>query len=352
MKVLIVEFYTWHDECIYTTCKLLKQSGAEVHLALNQDIRNRTEATLGTVADSITYYPFRKGIKAFVFLWQLRRYAVNNGFSHIYFNTASGSETFKLFLLPLPKRLKLVGTLHNVKKLEYSFGQKFITRRINGYTLLSDLLTPYYNNMCEKPSAAIYPIIYPKIDVAHVIKSDGEIWIGIPGAVSFMRRDYTSLITAVAGNVGYGKNIKFVILGNIHRDDGESLLADIRQSSLESNFIIFESYVPDDVFYGYVCQCDYLMPLVHPHKKEYSKYLDEKISGTYNLAFAYKIPMLCPTEMMEYDDFKDTSLFYLVDGIVDFVNTLTPPQLSQFFNHPKWSADAQGYRLLDFLSRV
>ena len=52
------------------------------------------------------------------------------------------------------------------------------------------------------------------------------------------------------------------------------------------------------------------MPLVHPSKPQFRKYLTEKISGTYNLAFAYKKPMLCPEDMAVYEDFKDTSVFY------------------------------------------
>ena len=63
------------------------------------------------------------------------------------------------------------------------------------------------------------------------------------------------------------------------------------------------------------------MPLVHPSKPQFRKYLTEKISGTYNLAFAYKKPMLCPEDMAVYEDFKDTSVFYNLNNFADFINT-------------------------------
>ena len=72
------------------------------------------------------------------------------------------------------------------------------------------------------------------------------------------------------------------------------------------------------------------MPLVHPSKPQFRKYLTEKISGRYNLAFAYKKPMLCPEDMAVYEDFKDTSVFYNLNNFADFINNLSVADTTKF----------------------
>lgn len=348
MKVLLVEFYTWHDECLYTTCQLLKQSGVEVSLVLNEKIKERTESLLNKVVAHLSYFPFKKGIKGYFALFKLYLYAIRGGFTHVYFNTAGGSEAWKFFLLPLPKHIKTIGTLHNIAKLTKSIGQKLITSKIDGYILLSDILLKQYQSNCQLPVASVYPIIYPETITSEIEKPEGEIWLAIPGAVSLKRRDYLSLFSSQS----YNKHIKFIILGNRHKADGDIVYEKVKALRMESNFIFFEDYVSDRVFYGYIKKCDYLMPLVHPHEDVYSKYVSEKISGTYNLAFAYRKPMLCPQEMSVYEDFKDSSLFYDSSNIAEFVNSLTSSVDNQFYCHAKWDTEKMRERLIDFLRNI
>jgi hypothetical protein len=95
------------------------------------------------------------------------------------------------------------------------------------------------------------------------------------------------------------------------------------------------------------------MPLIHPNHGEYGKYVTEKISGTYNLATAYRKIMLCPQEMNTYEDFQDSSLFYSINDIQTFVNSLKPTNNSEsFYQHPKWKQKEQQKRLVDFLKRI
>ena len=350
MKLLLVEFYCWHDECLYTTCQLLKKSNVEVVLALNEDIKSRTQSLFEGLVDEVRYYPFRKGAKGLKAIWNLYRYLLKGGFTHIYFNTASGSEALKFFMLPLPRRIKTLGTLHNVAKLTSSFGQKMITRCMDGYVLLNEILKERYSKLCKLPVAVLYPIIYPKIDVVDIEKPDGEMWIAVPGAVSLSRRDYLSLIPQ--DGAGYNKSVKFIILGNRHKADGNVVYSKVCEAGVQDNFIFFDAFVPDDIFYAYIQKCDYLMPLVHPDKEVYAKYLTDKISGTYNLAFAYKKPMLCPQEMAAYEDFKDSSLFYSRESFVDFVNGLSAADASEFYKLKKWNADAQRSTLMDFIAAL
>lgn len=351
-KIIIVEFGCWHDECLYTTCLLLKRNGYHITLALNSRLKERIEHSLDIVSDKIVYYPFDQGIKGVVSLFHFYSYLLHSSVNNLYLNSAQGGIAWKFFLFPLPRRINIVGTLHFIKKLKNSIGQRLITNRINKYVLLSDLLLNEYKKVSIKPVTAVYPIFYPPIPTIELKKPKEEVWIIIPGAVSFSRRDYKALIPK--NGEKYKAHIKFIILGNIHKADGQNIQYIIKEHKIEKNFIFFNQFVPEEIFYSYICQGDYIMPLIHPHKTVYAKYLTEKISGTYNLAIAFQKPMLCPTEMNKYEDFKDSSFFYPIKNLIPFINNLKKhPDTSKLFQLSKWSLERQQERIIQlFLSKM
>lgn len=344
-RIIVTEFSAWHDECLYSICLLLKAEGFHVTMALNEDLKTRIGTSLNDVTDEILYFPFKKGFKGALSLIRFWTLVLKGNFTHLFLNSAQGSVAWKFFLLPIPNRIKIIGTIHNLKKLTHSFGQKFITRRINGYILLSDLLTKRYLEICDKPSAAIYPIFYPTFNTFTLSKKKDEVWILIPGAVSLSRRDYLSLLPP---GIKYASHIKFIILGNKNKADGKEIYEKVCQADAQENFLFFDGFVPEEDFYSYVLQCDYIMPLIHPKRGEYAKYLTEKISGTYNLAIAYRKIMLCPQEMNIYEDFQDSSLFYAINEIPSFINSLEPMESEKFYKLSKWEQEEQQRRLAEF----
>lgn len=348
-KVLITEFSAWHDECLYSTCLLMKAEGHHITVALNKDLRTRIGTSLNDVTDEIIYYPFKKGIKGALAILRFWNDLLKGSFTHLYLNSAQGSVAWKFFLLPIPQRIKVIGTIHNLKKLTSSFGQKFITHRINGYILLSDLLIKRYQEVCSKPSVAVYPIFYPTFNTFNLPKKPNEVWIVIPGAVSLGRRDY---LTLLHHDTPYAQHIKFIILGNKNKADGNLVYEEVMKAGLQSNFIFFDSFVPEEEFYSYVLQCDYIMPLIHPGRGEYAKYISEKISGTYNLATAYRKIMLCPKEMEMYEDFHDSSLFYDLDDMQSFINSLKPIDSGAFYQLAKWKQEEQQKRMKQLLAKI
>lgn len=336
-KVMLVEFNNWHDECIFPAFSFFRWAGCKVTLVLNEKLRGRISPDAYSGADSIIFLPFgslRHSVTSFRII---RRMLKKDGFTHVFLNTAQGSVAWKFFLLPLRRSVKVVGTIHNVAKLKSSFGQKFITRRIDNYVLLSDVLMDSYKKVCSKPVSVLYPIDYPKYNKVCIEKPDGEVWIAVPGEISLKRRDYYSIINSSAK---YGRKVKFLFLCNSNRADGKEVMERARECCVEQNILSFKSYVSNEEFYSYIELCDYVMPLVHPGKSVYAKYLTEKISGTYNLAFAYRKPMICPDAMSAYEDFADTSLFYNEAELCAFVNSLVPaPQAGRFYRLAKWSAE-------------
>lgn len=337
--VVITELNPYHDECIYSQCLMLKMMGAKAVVVGNSRAEDRIRKSIDGFADELIFLPFGSGWKGLVAIIKFYRMVRRRGYVHLHFNTAQGNVAWRLFLFPFPKRLCVTGTIHNVPKLKNSLGQKIITRQINRYMLLSDLLLPTYNNICRKPVTVVYSIFYPEHDKVKIEKGKGDIWIVIPGAVSYGRRDFDSLL---GGNVKYPSNIKFILLGNINRADGLTVLRKIRESGKERSFVIFNEYVPDNQFYAYVNACDYMMPLIHPDKEEYAKYIRDKISGTYNLAIAYRKPMLCPNEMQVYEDFADTAIFYDRKNLQTFFNYISTSKIDcKLFTLDKWTLEYQ-----------
>lgn len=338
-KVVITELNPYHDECIYSQCLMLKKMGVEVVVIGNCRAEKRIRISLAGVADELIFLPFGSGWNGMKSIFRFYRMMKSMGQIHLHFNTAQGNVAWKLFLLPFPKRISVTGVIHNVKKLKKSFGQKIITRQIKRYMLLSDLLLPAYKEACPRSSVTVYPIFYPKHKTQPLDKPKGEIWIVIPGGVSYGRRDYDLLLS---NETGYPRNVKFILLGNINRADGQVVLEKIRSRGLDSSFVVFNEYVPDDTFYSYVEASDYMMPLVHPDNSKYTKYVRDKISGTYDLAIAYRKPMLCPKEMKQYEDFADTALFYDKENIASFFKTLPITNINKgLFKLEKWTLEYQ-----------
>jgi hypothetical protein len=74
--------------------------------------------------------------------------------------------------------------------------------------------------------------------------------------------------------------------------------------------------VPQDTFYATVAGADLIMPLIHPNTKEYESFTRYSISGAFSLAFGYRIPLLMYADRYnEYEIFKDTAFFYLMDDL-------------------------------------
>lgn len=344
-RIIVTEFYTWHDECLFSICKLLKASGFEVIVAANAKIRDRITASLAEAADRIEFFNFGSGWKGIAALAKYYRFVLGSKAKCLHYNTAQGSTALKFFMLPLPKRFTVTGTIHNLRKLSSSFGQKIISRRIDKFMLLSDILAAGMPTACRKPYRTIYSIFYPPIETEPLVKPEGEIWLVIPGAVSYSRRDYGMLLN---NDRQYPSHIKFVILGNINKADGPDLMRRIQEKGLQSNFITFNGYIPDNVFYAYVKQCDYMLPLVNATHPQLKKYITEKISGTYNIAVAFGKPMLNPADMQGIGDMDDVSVYFRPDKLCSFLSALSETNSKGLFQLSKWTFNEQLQRTKEF----
>ena len=176
-----------------------------------------------------------------------------------------------------------------------------------------------------------------------MVKPKKEIWITIPGGFDFNKRDYTILkkwkIT---------KDIKIIFLGNYNNLKAIKFINNLKSHPSFSSFIFFDNYISNELFHDYIMQSDFILPLIHPNVPYYNLYLKYKISGSYNLAFAYKIPLLIEQSFSEVMDFQENSIFYNYKNINNIFNLINKNS-KEFYQNPKWEFEYQKEKYLSFV---
>lgn len=116
--------------------------------------------------------------------------------------------------------------------------------------------------------------------------------VGVPGGVSFKRRDYGTLIElARSWGSGAGAAV-FNIISEVDFKEGRRLWQQVHDAKLERHFR-FHHRLTDRDFARQVYECDYLLPLVGNADRSY---LTQKNSATFSHAARYGKPMLLTDE--------------------------------------------------------
>lgn len=351
MRIALIEIGGSHDECLYSQIRFLK-SREKLHVTLicDESLSDNIEYLKGQ--DETIFVRVRDGkFTQWYDLYLLWKKLINAKYDKIILNTAQGSVIKKFMLFPFSKKFDITGTLHNIEKLFGSFGQKIISRRMDGYFVLSDHLLEKIDKEIKSKYriGAYYSIFYPEYPQLEIEKKEDEIWICIPGQVELKRRDYLSLFNAIEKH-GLNKHMKFLFLGRCeHRHgDGQLIKEKIRELELEEQFMLWDSFIDPVLFYNMVKKSDYIMPLIHPDHVSFALY-EHQISGAFNLGFGYRIPFLLDELYSDYKDFEENAVFYGQDSIMSVVNQLKKPDKSDFFQSPKWSFDYQKENYLDHI---
>lgn len=354
MKVALVETGKSHDECLYAQLKILKSvDGISVVLICNERLRKNVE--IFDLVDEFIYLTVRENFCQWADMFRLRRKLIRGGFDLVVINTAQGSMVKKLLLLPYPKHMKMLGILHNIQKInEGSVSQQLITRRLDGYYLLSDYLLQYMDSgkIGKTPVETFYPIFYPAFKPADVKKDPKDIWICIPGQVERKRRDYDTLLEVLKSKK-VNENIRFIFLGPCEHShgDGQYIKEKIAEAGLQNQCLLWDGFVDNDVFHRVISESDYIMTLIHPNHVSWSLY-EGQITGAYNLAIGYRKPMLLENDFMAYEDFKDNAVFYSIGKLSETINSLKKPMNDQYYTDEKWSFGYQQQKYLSLINRV
>ncbi len=348
MKTAIVEIRESHEECICTQLSFLKDVGHQVTLILHP-ILTQQISDYANLADEVLYIDFdNQGfLKKLGLQWQL--YGILKKFDFVILNTAHSYSVLRnLSVLLRFSRTECIGVLHDTKKMDSSFTQRIISQKVKKYFVLNDALLPSDNNTGVIKVQSFYPIFFPQYEPVPVYKQK-DIWIGIPGRVDYNRRDYDFLVNTLAETTALDR-IKFVILGQVDRNNptGKRFYDSLENSGQLGRFKLFHSFIENRDFHSYLAACDYIMPMLTLNK-DYLKY---KISGSFNLAFAHKKPMLCHTFFQDIPDLRENSLFFDAVTFPQLISDIDKGNLNSpaSYSDPKWSYRFQQRRYIDFIN--
>lgn len=351
-KIALIEFNSYHDECLYSQIKFLAESGYFVTLVISNQIYKRASEYLHLVEDVIIIQPSsqKNFFKRIGLIFNLKKRLKKEGIKTVVFNTASSRLEVILLSYLLRKNISLFGVLHNLKKVNHSFSQKLINKSIKNFFVLNDFLedSTYLEDRSLKLQS-FYPIFFPKYSATSLKKPKGEIWISIPGKLDFGRRDY-SLVAEALQQVNTKTNLKFLILGNSNSENpkNQEFFEFIKVNGLQDNFITFDSFLDNNSFHDYLKKSDYILIPLDSVGDNYSMY---KIMGCYNQAFSYKINLISPTGLNHIPDIKNHSIFY--DGVKELSKILEKINQGEInkkeYEESKWSFETQKNNYVSFI---
>ena len=354
-KAALLEISTAHDECLYSQLCFLKDSGYETELICSSVLKDKVSLIDSDFA-TIFFILGKNIFGDFSNLLSLRKYLIDKKFNKVIFNSADGIRIRNLLLFPFPMEIEFAGILHDAEKVVRSSNQKFINKRVKKYFVLNDYVLNYVNllKLEKQKFESVYTIFQPEYDSIKISKPANEFWVCIPGRIEQKRRDYNQLLKSLS-QTHLNENVKIILLGSPDDNFKRQLKETIEKLKLTKQIILFEVFLDNKTFYSYLKLSDVILPLIHPSNVWFDKYFKTQISGSYNMAFAYKIPLLCEKSFSAYEDFNDTSFFYEVDNLIGKINELASDknqftkQKSSMYKLPKWNYDFQREKYIKFL---
>jgi hypothetical protein len=350
MKVALIEIGGSHEECMLTQMIALKSINASITLICTPEIKARNPH-FEKYVDAILVVDFtQKAWPDFKLILGINHFLKNNGFQKAVLNTAQGGHIRNL-CLTAPKSVEFIGIIHTIRKFQGSFTQKIIHRKIRKYLLLSDFLLAKITIPKKLKVESFYPLDYPEFDLK-ITQRPSETWITIVGGVENRRKDLTGFLSMLEKT--RNEKIKFVFLGKSDENKEEVLKfkAQIQSMNLSNQVITFKDFIAPDLFNAYLQESDFLCPLIHPETQSAEQYISNQISGAFNLAYSYQIPLLIHESYNEIEDLQHSSVFYNLsnfDAILTNAIENRGETLAKITAVEKWKKQYQQEKFIEFI---
>jgi hypothetical protein len=350
--IALIELGASHDECLYSQVLFLKKYGLRVHILIFEEHRRRVEPF--PEVDVWKSYKKPGGwMEEWILVFRILTYLRRQGIKKAVLNTAEGNLIRKLSLAP-GRYTAFTGIIHLSSKLWTSRSQKIISRKVSKYFVLADFIKDHVMKADTGVSIeSFYPIYFPaKKDTERV--AEKEYRVCVPGAVDFARRDYQSLLAEMQSR-DVPAGVKFVLLGRTSSRDGRQLVARIRELGLEKHFTLFSGFIPYEQFYEQLKKTWLVLPLITPHCKDHTDYINYKITGSFNLAYGFGIPMLQHESFAGTRIYRETSLFYGDGDLLETINLCMkdPVRLSRvrecISGLPEFQFEVQAVKYFQFI---
>ena len=326
MNVLVVEFETSHGELLHSHLLILSRAQQRVYLAVNKEVKQQIPTEL--IISPFTFSNPRTVLSRFRVIMLLLEFIKHREIEKVVINTAHGSmvRDFVWVCRLLCPKVEIIGVAHYVRKFQNSISQRLINLFIRKYFLLNDLMfqSPYLPSAKGIKFTTFYPIFFP-VSLEKEIPRDRELNITIAGNIIKSRRDYVGLVDEMKSNRELlHANMRFVFLGDSLNYDGAEIAGKLKKLDIQSKMEFFEGFIGEVTYHHWMQKTDVLLLLINPDEgPEAGEYLDHKISGTFNLSFGFKKPMVMAKAFEKFADFRETAFFYHPGELIKKLNDLS-----------------------------
>ena len=350
-SVAIIETGGSHEEIIYPQLIFLNAAGYTSHVILRNDHFLRFKG-YGLNERYFLVSPFRTVFHKILTLIKIVRYLKKQNIQYIILNTSQGAFIRDLCMF-LPSKINVTGISHNPQKFGNSFTMRMISSRVKKFFVLNDyILDNMYNCDPSIKFESLYPVFYNYNFKKSTINRFFN--IVIPGAFDMNRRDYELLMKSLA-RTALHPEVKLVFLGRSNSKEASDYFQNLGNYISNEQFIYFHDFIPDEVFFKFICEADLILPLITPGIPLFELYKNYKISGAINLSFGFNIPMLMHSSLQSISDFRDTCIFYNENNLTETINNtfinraLITQCADNIKNNLKFNVEYQKNRYLTFI---
>lgn len=352
LKIALIEFGESHDECLLSQAKALYGNDLKVYLYCSASLWERNPAIQKYIIEHIEIKndsSWRSQINLALFL---RKTLLKNKINKLVFNTAQGALVRNLCLIS-PKKIEIIGILHTIKKLKNSFTQKIISLKIKKYLVLNQSLLNNLKTSSKINIGVFYPLEY-SLGKQTLLKEKNKTWIVIPGEVQQRRKDLLGSVEMMKEACQKNKNLLFIFLGrnDPNWQETKKFIALLNKENIYNNCMFFNEFIDNDLFMSFVQKADFLWPMVHPNTESANEYFVNQISGTINLSFSLKIPLLIHQDYSSWEDFNSSGILYTKSNFSSKLNSGVEQRdfiINKMKNCSNFSKDKQLSKYLNFI---
>ncbi|MGB9696357.1 MAG: hypothetical protein ACP5P3_04620 [Ignavibacteria bacterium] len=356
-KAIIVEFYTSHDFIMQSQISYLLDSGYQTYLWINKDLPFNNIFGFDV---KIIRYSASTGREQRNFSRALMNFITENHIDTLIINSAHGKFVRNFCIFSKIKKLNVVGNLHLANKLKGSFNQKLISLEIKKYFVLADYIFENCQEIKSKHMqlCSYYRLLPKKFFYQPTTVPDNKDFIiCIPGEISPYRRNYYFLIDFIKQyNDCLDKRIKFELLGNARIKEGYPIIDAIKSSNYRDRFIFYDYYLPDEVFFSRLKQCNIITPLIDNRVPNFTMYSRFQISGAFDLAYIFQKPLLLYSSFEHIPEFRNISIFYnefefsnFLNNLLDNYETVNQKALTAYQTYERYNYEKQRTKYIKFI---
>jgi hypothetical protein len=350
-NVALVELGGSHTECMHLQIKALKESGYNVFLICNSSLFDNFPDK--TVFNAYQLHQIDNLVKSQIkTIRKVKLFLKKNNINTVVFNTTEINIIRNLLIFSFSKR-NYIGIVHNGKYLTNSTSYKIISKKVKKILVLNDIIKDNldFKSKVQIKVGVFYPIYYPAYREADIpLKRRDEIWIILPGAMSPKNKDLGLLLSSIENNP-LNKSIHLILLGAIPEEMFPELVSRISYLSQSNNITMFNSHIQNEVFHTYLKHADMIMPLIQPEN-----YGTHRISGSYNLAYGYNVPLYVEQNLKNWSCFKDIALSYdksqniavQINALIENIDKIKQCK-ENLLTHPIYNVETQCRQFIDFI---